>query len=401
MATTTNDAQKAYYNAKPPIFDGEKFDYWKDRIESFFLGFDADLWDHIVDGYTCPVDEAGVNIQRDKMTDLQKKMYKDHHRARTILLSVISYDEYEKITDRDYANAIFDSLKIFQMIIVGIRVLDKGYTTPYHVKRILTGLPEKWMPLVTSLKLSRDINKMSLEELISILKSHEIDRADHVIQKKQKSIAPKSKFEKAKALQAEQQRQSKYKGSSKAKGKQKSSSGQRKSSSREVTCSECKEPGHYKNSKEVDSDGEVVDGLMASVKYKEAESKAESDVDPTSEADSDSKDENEVFASSSLSDLKSALAEIMRKHDSLLTKHKKLKKDFLATFEVSAKNEKTISELNENNFSLVNSYSVLKNQISKLEEVIASSTSDDKNETKYEKSFQRFLSKSVDRSLME
>ncbi|XP_057432479.1 uncharacterized protein LOC130725251 [Lotus japonicus] len=404
MAATTSDAQREHCSAKPPMFDGEKFEYWKDRIESFFLGFDADLWDHITDGYTRPIDEDGVKIPRDKMTEAQKKMYKDHHRARTILLSVIPYEEYEKITDCDSAKAIFDSLKIFQMIISGIRILDKGYTNADHVKRILRGLPEKWMPLMTSLKLSKDIKKMSLEELIGILRSHEIDRADHVAQRKQKSIALKVKSEKTKALQVEQvseessedsdedelsllskrinhlwkHRQNKYKSSSRAKGKQESSSGQQ--------------------SEGVDSDGEVVEGLMAIVKDKEAESKAESD--PTLEVESDSGDESEVFASFSLSELKSALAEIMNKHDLLMTKHKRLKNDFLDASDISAKHVKTISELKENNFSLVNSNSVLKNEISKLEEVILSSTSDDKNEIKCEKSFQRFLAKSVDRSLM-
>ena len=43
------------YN-KPPVFDGEDFDYWKDRLESFFLGHDSDLWDIVLDGYTHPTD---------------------------------------------------------------------------------------------------------------------------------------------------------------------------------------------------------------------------------------------------------------------------------------------------------------------------------------------------------
>ncbi|WP_338309898.1 hypothetical protein, partial [Bradyrhizobium sp. TM233] len=57
------------------------------------------------------------------------------------------------------------------------------------------------MPLITSLELTRDVEQMSLEELISILKCHELKRAEHQGHKK-KSIALKSKSEKAKALQA-------------------------------------------------------------------------------------------------------------------------------------------------------------------------------------------------------
>ncbi|KAI5432190.1 hypothetical protein KIW84_036076 [Lathyrus oleraceus] len=60
--------EKDSYNAKPPVFDGEKFDYWKDRIESFFLGYDAELWDIVTDGYKPPVTEDGAEVPRSKMS---------------------------------------------------------------------------------------------------------------------------------------------------------------------------------------------------------------------------------------------------------------------------------------------------------------------------------------------
>jgi len=200
------------YNAKPPVFDGEKFDYWKDRIESFFLGYDADLWDIVTDGYKPPVTDAGVAVPRSKMTDDQKREFKNHHKARTILLNAISYNEYEKITNRETAKDILDSLKMthegnsqvketkalaliqkyeafkmeddeavevmfsrFQTLIAGLKVLDKGYTTADHVKKIVRSLPKKWRPMVTALKLSKDLNNISLEELVSSLRSHEIE----------------------------------------------------------------------------------------------------------------------------------------------------------------------------------------------------------------------------------
>ena len=100
------------YSAKPHIFDGEKFDYWKDRIESYFLGFDLDPWDLVVAGYSHPVDSMGKMIARSDFSEAQKKTYKNHHRARTILLNVISYTEYEKITNKETVKSIFDSLQM-------------------------------------------------------------------------------------------------------------------------------------------------------------------------------------------------------------------------------------------------------------------------------------------------
>jgi hypothetical protein len=42
------------------------------------------------------------------MSDQQKKDSTNHYKARTTLLNSISYNEYEKITKRDSAKAIFD-----------------------------------------------------------------------------------------------------------------------------------------------------------------------------------------------------------------------------------------------------------------------------------------------------
>ena len=101
-----------HYCAKPPINDGEKFDYWKDRIESFFLGYDIDLWDLVIEGYEQPKDAEGKIVPRSQKTDAQKLMFKNHHKARTILLNAIFYAEYEKITDKETAKSIFDSLQM-------------------------------------------------------------------------------------------------------------------------------------------------------------------------------------------------------------------------------------------------------------------------------------------------
>ena len=90
---TSNDYhdEKDSIRSFPPIFDVEKFDYSKDIIRSFFLAYDADLWDMVTDGYIHPIDEISQKIDRKIMTDHQKRDFRNHHKARTILLSSISY----------------------------------------------------------------------------------------------------------------------------------------------------------------------------------------------------------------------------------------------------------------------------------------------------------------------
>src|SRR3954465_15067416 len=99
------------YN-RPPVFGGENFEYWKDILESYFLCQDGDLWDLVLDGYRHPVNARGVKMLRQEMSDDQKKQFKNHHKSRTILLNAISHAEYEKITTRETAYDIFESLKM-------------------------------------------------------------------------------------------------------------------------------------------------------------------------------------------------------------------------------------------------------------------------------------------------
>ena len=66
----------------------------------------------VIDGYTHPVDESGQKIDRKRMSDQQKRDFRNHHKARTILLSAISYSEYEKISNRETTKNMFDSLRM-------------------------------------------------------------------------------------------------------------------------------------------------------------------------------------------------------------------------------------------------------------------------------------------------
>lgn len=163
------------------------------------------------------------------MNEQQKNDFKNHHKARTILLNVISQTEYKKITNRKTAHDMFETLKMthegntqvkeekalaliqkyeafkmeedetieimfsrFQILTVGLKVLNKGYSTLDHVKKNIRGFPKQWRPMVTALKLAKDLNTISLEELIISLRSHEIELEDDEPQKKGKSLALKS-----------------------------------------------------------------------------------------------------------------------------------------------------------------------------------------------------------------
>ena len=64
----------------------------------------------VIDGYTHPRDEYGQKIDRKRISDQQKRDFRNHHKARTILLSAFSYSEYDKISNRETTKNMFDSL---------------------------------------------------------------------------------------------------------------------------------------------------------------------------------------------------------------------------------------------------------------------------------------------------
>lgn len=160
--------------------------------------------------------------------------------------------------------------------IVGLKVLNKVYTTANPVKKIIRSSLKKWRPMVTALKVSKDMNNMTLEGLVSYLRSHKIDLEEDEPHGKEKYVVLKSKgnIEKTKAFQAEEEEESeevsdeedelsllsirvnqvwrkrhkKTRGIRRTNGHFESTSRQKKYGfDKDVICFECKEPGHYVN----------------------------------------------------------------------------------------------------------------------------------------------------------
>jgi len=238
--TKKND-RTANHN-KPPMFNGdpEMFSWWKTKMYSHIMGMDDELWDILEDGVgDLKLDEEGAALDRKAHTAEQKKFYKKHHTIRGILVAALPHKEYLKMSDKSTAKAMFTSLcslyegnkKVreakatmlfhqyelfrmkedenietmysrFQTLVSGLQILKKSYVASDHVNKILRSLPAKWRPKVTTIEEAKDLNTLSVEDLISSLKCHEIGLNEHESIKKPKSIALKSRGNPTKALKA-------------------------------------------------------------------------------------------------------------------------------------------------------------------------------------------------------
>jgi hypothetical protein len=89
----------------------------------------------------------------------------------------------------------------FQTLVSGLQVLMKSYIVSDHVKKILRSLPAKWRPKITIFQEAKNLDEVTLESLISSLRSREMElMADEPV-KKPWSLALNSKRS-SKALKA-------------------------------------------------------------------------------------------------------------------------------------------------------------------------------------------------------
>jgi len=88
----------------------------------------------------------------------------------------------------------------FQTLVSGLHILKKSYVASDHVSKIPRSLPVRWRPKVTAIEEAKDLNTLSVEDLVSSLKVHEIGLNEHEPAKKIKSIAIPSKGKLSKAL---------------------------------------------------------------------------------------------------------------------------------------------------------------------------------------------------------
>ncbi|GJS90273.1 retrovirus-related pol polyprotein from transposon TNT 1-94 [Tanacetum coccineum] len=87
----------------------------------------------------------------------------------------------------------------FNTIITSLKALDEGYSSKKYVRKFLRALNPKWRANVTAIKESKDLTSLSLDELIGILKVHEmiIKKDSKIVKAKveRKSLALKAKKE--------------------------------------------------------------------------------------------------------------------------------------------------------------------------------------------------------------
>ncbi|GJU81514.1 hypothetical protein Tco_1283879 [Tanacetum coccineum] len=227
---------------RPPLFETNGYIYWKNRFETYVKYKDIDLWHIIVDGDYKPIfrnttTSRDESISYERLNDEHNKMLSKNNEAQIVLYNALLKKEYERKFTHKMAKDILNSLVIihqgnkqvkdnkidlyvqqyeqflisddesidsafarFNTIITSLKALDESTSSRNHVKKLLRELPTKWRPKVTAIKESKDLSKLTLDELIGNLKLYEVvlgkdSEISKIKKDKYKSLALKAKKE--------------------------------------------------------------------------------------------------------------------------------------------------------------------------------------------------------------
>ncbi|GJX01529.1 hypothetical protein Tco_0185442 [Tanacetum coccineum] len=110
-------------------------------------------------------------------------------------LLVQQYEQFV-ISKDEYIDSVFAR---FNTIITSLKALDEGYSSKNYVRKFFRALHPKWRAKVMTIKESKDLTSLSLDELIENLKVHEriIKKDSEIVKAKveRKSLALKAKKE--------------------------------------------------------------------------------------------------------------------------------------------------------------------------------------------------------------
>ncbi|GJY00990.1 retrovirus-related pol polyprotein from transposon TNT 1-94 [Tanacetum coccineum] len=172
---------------RPPLSEANCFIYWKNCFKTYVKSKDIDLWYIISHGNYKPTtkdkDSKDIVIPYKNFDENHKKMISKNNEAKMVLYNALPKKEYERIFMCDTTQNIWDSLitthqdcafSRFNTIITSLKALDESFLCRNHVRKFLRALLSKWRRKVTAIEESKDLSKLSLDELVGNLKVYEV-----------------------------------------------------------------------------------------------------------------------------------------------------------------------------------------------------------------------------------
>ncbi|XP_070039137.1 uncharacterized protein [Nicotiana tomentosiformis] len=104
--------------ARPPLFNGPYYSWWKNRMRDHIIGEDYELWDIITDGplATMKINAKGVEVPKTRAdyTAEDLKKWEKNAKAKKWLVCGLGSNEYNRIQSCTTAKEIWDTLQVAQ-----------------------------------------------------------------------------------------------------------------------------------------------------------------------------------------------------------------------------------------------------------------------------------------------
>ncbi|KAK2354753.1 gag-protease polyprotein [Trifolium repens] len=208
---------------RPPLFEGDDYYYWKDKMELFLRSQDNNMWSVIEIGEYVPlVKDSTTPKTPGEWSTQEADRVLLNTKAKLFIKSAMSREEYDRIMQCKTAKEMWETLQVhhegtsrvketridigvrkfelfemqedesidqmygrFTIIINELNSLGKTYTTHEKIRKLLRCLTKNWRHIVTAITESKDLSQMKLEDLIGSLKAHEsILQEDKPVKKK-------------------------------------------------------------------------------------------------------------------------------------------------------------------------------------------------------------------------
>ncbi|XP_070058115.1 uncharacterized protein [Nicotiana tomentosiformis] len=217
MAAQPNfeEGQSTY---RPPRFNGQNYGWWKTAMHDFIMAEDSELRDVICDGPFVPmktIREPTMSVPktRKEYNDADRKAIEKNVRDKNILVCGIGPDEYNRISACQSAKEIWEALQIahegntqvkqskidmlkteyelfrmkddesiqdmhthFTSIINKLHSLGEIIPRNKLLRRILSVLPGSWESKANVITEAKDLQKLTIDELIGNLKTYEMKK---------------------------------------------------------------------------------------------------------------------------------------------------------------------------------------------------------------------------------
>ncbi|XP_070042946.1 uncharacterized protein [Nicotiana tomentosiformis] len=202
----------------PPRFNGQYYGWWKTKMHDFIMDEDSELWDVICDGPFVPTKNLGdptisIPKTRKEFNDADRKAIEKNFRAKKILVCGIGPDEYNRISGCQSAKEIWEALQtthegttqvkqskidmltteyeLFRMkddefiqdmhtrftsIINELHSLGETIPRNKFVRKILSAQPSSWESKVNAITEAKDLQTLTIDELVGNLKTYEIKK---------------------------------------------------------------------------------------------------------------------------------------------------------------------------------------------------------------------------------